>query len=612
VSLPIVVVGGGHAGVEATLAASRLEHPVILVSPDPAALGRMSCNPAIGGLGKGQLVKEIDALGGLMAVATDVSAIQFRTLNANKGPAVRSTRAQCDRKAYERFVSGAVAQAPNVTVFPGEVIDLRLSDHKICAVVLSDGTEIDAAAVILTCGTFLNGLLHFGKDQIPGGRYGEPPSIGLSDTLRRLGLPVGRLKTGTPPRLALDSLDLSVMEEQPNDPTAGPFSLFSNVEPLPRRSCWITWTNDQVHQAVRENLHQAPIYTGQIGSRGPRYCPSIEDKIVRFAHHKRHPVFIEPEGVDDNLVYPNGLSTSLPLEVQERYVRAVKGLENAIITQPGYAVEYDFVDPRVVHNTMKVRGVEGLYLAGQILGTTGYEEAGALGLLAATNAIKEIRQEPPFIPTRAQAYLGVMIDDLVTKGVTEPYRLFTSRAEFRLSLREDNAWERLSEKAAELGLLDAGKYGKVAARIERIDNTARALDKARLTVRTAPDDISVPQEGVTLLELLRRPEMTMERLSQLPGGKVILGLPDNERAALTIRTRYEGYIARERQDVERFNRFEELKLPADIDYKSIPGLSLEVAERLNQVRPPTLGMASRLEGVTPAAVSILLLKTKKQ
>lgn len=607
---PIVVVGAGHAGVEAVLAASRMGHPAVLVTRDPAAMGRMSCNPAIGGIGKGQLVREVDALGGLMALATDATAIQYRTLNTQKGPAVRSTRAQCDRERYEAFVGAAVQRAPGVTVIAGEATDLRIRDGEVAAVVLDDGRELDAAAVVLTCGTFLDGLLHFGDRQVAGGRIDEPPSRGLSDALRRLGLPVGRLKTGTPPRLLAESLDLERLEEQPHDPASGPFSLFGTASPLPRRSCWITWTNDAAHQAIRDNLHRAPLFTGRIAGRGPRYCPSIEDKVVRFAHHDRHPVFLEPEGIDSPLVYPNGLSTSLPLDVQQRYVQAIPGLERAVITQPGYAVEYDFVDPRAVTTTLNARGIRGLYLAGQVLGTTGYEEAAALGLLAGTNAVLALRNQAPFVPTRAQAYLGVMVDDLVARGVTEPYRMFTSRAEFRLSLREDNAWDRLSPRAASLGLLDARCADAVAARLDRLDAAGRHLAATRLRAREAPPDVPVPPEGLTLLELLRRPDTDVDRLATLPGGQAMADLAPDERAALAIRTRYEGYIARERLDVERFDRFEALALPPDLDFRAIPGLSLEVAERLDRVRPPTLGMASRLEGVTPAAVSILMLRLK--
>lgn len=607
---PIVVVGGGHAGVEAVLAASRMGHPTVLVTRDPGALGRMSCNPAIGGIGKGQLVREVDALGGLMARAADATAIQFRTLNTQKGPAVRSTRAQCDRMRYEAFVTAAVRAAPGVDVVAGEAVDVVLRDGAVAGVSLADGRVLEAGAAVLTCGTFLDGLLHFGDRQVPGGRIDEPPSRGLSDALRRLGMPVGRLKTGTPPRLRADSLDLDRLEEQPDDPASGPFSLFRDAPPLPRRSCWITWTNDAAHRAIRDNLHRAPLFTGRIAGRGPRYCPSIEDKVVRFAHHDRHPVFLEPEGVDSPLVYPNGLSTSLPLDVQERYVRAIPGLERAVITQPGYAVEYDFVDPRAVTTTLQVRGIAGLYLAGQVLGTTGYEEAAALGLLAGANAVLALRGAPPFVPTRAQAYLGVMVDDLVARGVTEPYRMFTSRAEFRLSLREDNAWDRLSPRAADLGLLAPDRAAAVTDRILRLDTARERLAATRLRPREAPVDLPLPPEGLTLLELLRRPDTDPDRLAALPAGAALAALAPDERAALAIRTRYEGYIARERLDVARFDRFEALALPSDLDFRAIPGLSLEVAERLDRVRPPTLGMASRLEGVTPAAVSILMLRLR--
>ncbi len=607
---PIIVVGGGHAGVEAVLAASRMGHSVVLVTRDPDALGRMSCNPSIGGIGKGQLVREVDALGGLMARAADATAIQYRTLNTQKGAAVRSTRAQCDRDRYEGFVTAAVRAAPGVTVVTGEATDVVVSNGAVTGVVLSDGRVLEAGAAVLTCGTFLEGLLHFGDRQVAGGRFGEPPSHGLSGALRRLGLPIGRLKTGTPPRLLANSLDLERLEEQPHDPASGPFSLFGDAPPLARRSCWITWTNEAAHQAIRDNLHRAPLFTGQIAGRGPRYCPSIEDKVVRFAHHDRHPVFVEPEGVDSPLVYPNGLSSSLPLDVQERYVHAIAGLERAIITQPGYAVEYDFVDPRAVTTTLQVRDIAGLYLAGQVLGTTGYEEAAALGLLAGANAVLWLRGQPAFVPTRAQAYLGVMVDDLVACGVTEPYRMFTSRAEFRLSLREDNAWDRLSPAAAQLGLLSDTHRDAVARRLQRLEEARARMAATRLRPREAPPGMDLPPDGLTILELLRRPGTDPDRLAAMPAGAALAALAPDERATLTIRTRYEGYIARERLDVERFDRFEALALPSDLDFRAIPGLSNEVAERLERVRPATLGMASRLEGVTPAAVSILMLRLR--
>lgn len=605
-----MVVGGGHAGVEAVLAAARAGTSACLVTLGIDSIGRMSCNPSIGGIGKSHLVREVDALGGEMGRAADDTAIQYRTLNTQKGPAVRATRVQSDRALYNTRVRDAVLAAPGVKVIEGEAVSLLVRDGQAAGVCLSDGREITGRCVVLSCGTFLDGLLHFGTRQVRGGRIGEPPSNGLSDALRALGFPVGRLKTGTPPRLLASSLDFSRMEEQPSESDAIFLSIRTVTSPLQKVSCHITWTSQETHRVIRENLHRAPLFSGQIKGRGPRYCPSIEDKVVRFAHHDRHQVFVEPEGLGAPDVYPAGLATSLPLDVQQGFIRAIPGFEHAEISQSGYAVEYDFVDPRECRPSLETRRVPGLFLAGQILGTTGYEEAAALGLLAGANAALKVLGKAPLVFSRARAYMGVMVDDLTTRGVTEPYRMFTSRAEFRLSLREDNAPERMLDEGIRAGLIEPGLAASMDSRRDRISKAVAIASEVRLKASDLPAGIGSSKEGFTLATLICRPGVSSSMIEGMLADAGMSGLLPDELRAVITRIRYAGYIAREQAEAARHERYESLHLPADLDYSDMPGLSLELRGRLAASRPATIGEASRLEGMTPAAISALLIRVR--